>query len=335
MSSVILAGDVGGSKIDFGLYEVSPDSTELRTIREDRVRIAGSASFDELVAAFLEDDARSVALACFGVAGPVRDGIARGVNLPWTVSAKALESVVGARVVLLNDLESTAFGTLFVDPTEIVTLHEGTPRDGNRAVIAAGTGLGQGFLFFDVASGRYVPVATEGGHVDFAPRDDFECRLLARLRETFGRVSYERVLSGPGLTCLFETLVDDGLKPDARVHEAIARAEDPNTIISAEGVAGTCPVCEEALDRFVSLYGAQAGNLALTIMATGGVWIGGGIVTKILPKMQNGPFLDSFRDKGRYVDVMLDMPVRVLLNARTSLLGAAHAAREHCLRGEV
>lgn len=329
MSAVILAGDLGGSKVDFGLYEVARDSLELRTIREDRVRIAGSTSFESLVGAFVGEDAPSVELACFGVAGPVRDGIARGVNLPWTVSAVELEAIVGARVVLLNDLESTAFGTLFVDPSEIVTLHEGVPRDGNRAVIAAGTGLGQGFLFFDAAHRRYVPVATEGGHVDFAPRDEFECRVLARLRETFGRVSYERVLSGPGLTALFETLVEvEKRKPEPRILDAIERADDPNAIISAEGVAGTCPVCAEALDRFVSLYGAQAGNLALTIMATGGVWIGGGIVTKILPKMQNGPFLESFRDKGRYVDVMLDMPVRVLLNARTSLLGAAHAARE-------
>jgi glucokinase len=193
-------------------------------------------------------------------------------------------------------------------------------------VIAAGTGLGQAFLFWD--GNRHHPVATEGGHVDFAPRDEREVALLAFLRRRHARVSYERALSGPGLAAIFAFLTEDLGRPVAPAVRERLRTGDASAAIGEAGVAGTCPTCVEAVELFVDLYGAQAGNLALTVMATGGVYVGGGIVTKMLPVITSGRFMTAFTAKGRYAEIMRAMPVQAILNPKTSLLGAAHAARE-------
>ena len=333
---VILAGDVGGSKCELGLFEVTPggskasssegDALGLRSIRVARLPSRDADTFEAIVTRFLGANPPPIELTCVGVAGPVQDGTARGVNLPWVVDAAALGREIGCeRVHLLNDLEATAYGTLYQPESALHTLHEGIPKDGNRGVIAAGTGLGQAFLFWD--GQRYVPAATEGGHVDFAPRDELEFGLLQYLKARYQRVSYERVLSGPGLFNVFSFLRDEcGRKVDPRVAERI-ELEDPNAVVGEAGVSGQCATCEEAVERFVSFYGTQAGNLALTVMATGGIYVGGGIVTKILTKMTSGRFLESFRDKGRYVSFMNDIPVHILLDPGTSLIGAAQMGR--------
>jgi len=334
MSKILLAGDVGASKADLALYAIGSDGS-LRPLRGARLPTREAASLPALLERFLGKDSPTPVLVSLGVAGPVVDGVARGVNLPFEASAAELAAATGSeRVQLLNDLEAMAYGTLFVEPSQVTTLHAGRARDGNRGVIAAGTGLGQAFLFFD--GERYHPCATEGGHVDFAPRDELEFGLLQYLKPRYGRVSYERVLSGPGLYHLFSYLVEElGRSPSDHVRRRIDEGEDPNAVVGEAGVSGQCAVCEEAVGRFVSFYGTQAGNLALTVMATGGVWVGGGIVTRIVAKLASGGFLDAFRSKGRYVSFMEEIPVHVLLDPHVGLRGAAHAGRDLLLEGRV
>ena len=226
----------------------------------------------------------------------------------------------------MNDLEATAYGALFLSAHEILTLNTGKARRGNCAVIAAGTGLGQAFLFWDGQG--YRPTATEGGHVDFPPRNEKEVELLRFLTKQYdGRVSCERVLSGPGLVNIFNFLCQVLQRPVAETLRARLQTEDAAAVIGEAGVTGSCRTCTEAVDMFVSLYGAQAGNLALTVMSVGGVYIGGGIVTKLLPKMTAGGFMQSFTDKGRFGQLLQDMPVRIILNPKAAQVGAAHAAR--------
>jgi glucokinase len=213
----------------------------------------------------------------------------------------------------------------------LLTLNLGKQRHGTRAVIAAGTGLGQGFLFWDGA--RHWPSATEGGHTDFAPRTEQEDALLIFLRQRYQRVSYERVLTGLGLTHIFEFLRAAYARPVASLVAERLRTEDPATVIGESGVSGACPTCTEAVDLFLSIYGAQAGNLALAVMALGGVYVGGGIITKLLPRLAASRFLAAFLDKGRHATLMAEMPLHVILNPQTSQLGAAHAAKALLVRG--
>jgi glucokinase len=232
-------------------------------------------------------------------------------------------------VKLLNDLEALAYGSLVLAPEDLHVLHAGAspPRKGNVAVIAAGTGLGEAFLIR--AGDRYHPVASEGGHADFAPRTDQEIALLRHLREKLGgRVSYERVVSGPGLVNVYEFLRESGAAPLSPGTERRLASEDPAAVISELGLPGTRsdPLCAAALDLFCSVYGAEAGNLALKCVALGGVIVGGGIAPKILPALARGPFVESFLDKGRYRGLLAGIPVRVALNDRAPLLGAAHYA---------
>lgn len=327
MADVILAGDIGASKTDLGLFEVHAETGELVALRDAILPSAGAASLEDLLLDFLGDDADSVAIACFGIAAPVVHGVAEGVNMPWIARVDDVSKALGdCRVVLLNDLETTAVGTLVLDAGEIETIHPGRERNGHRGVIAAGTGLGQSYLFWDGT--RYIPVATEGGHVDFAPRDEIEFGFLQHMQGKYGRVSYERALSGPGLFDLYTYLKDvRDEAADADVVARIAEASDPNAVIGHAGSTGKCALCEAVVDRFISLYGAQAGNLALTVSALGGIYVAGGIVTKMVDKMKSGIFLDAFLGKGRYVDFMQEIPIHIVLNARTSMLGAAHAAR--------
>jgi glucokinase len=284
------------------------------------------ASLEAVVEAFFADDRPAIAAAAFGIAGPIDGESVTTTNLPWRVEARVLRQVLGTpHVRLLNDLEATAFGALFLPADRIETLNPGRGRPTHRAVIAAGTGLGQGFLFWD---GReHIPVATEGGHVDFAPRTATEFALLSFLRRDLERVSYERILSGPGLYGIFRFLVEDQGRPvTAEIRERIARG-DPSAVVGEAGVTGQCETCAAAVDMFIDLYGAQAGNLVLTVMARGGLYIGGGIVTKMLPKITGGAFMRSFTAKGRYRELMADVPVWIILDPKTALLGAAEAAR--------
>jgi len=322
----ILAGDIGATKSNLALYEAAGGRLDPEPVRETRFASGDFPGLEAMLAGFLGADARSVSAAVFGIAGPLFDGRVTGINFPWVVDVEAIRRALACdRVRLMNDLETTAYGTLFLRPSDLLTLQEGETRHGNRAVIAAGTGLGQGILFWDGT--RYHPSATEGGHADFAPRNAMECRLLEFLLEGSGHVPYESTLSGPGLHNIFRFLTE---RVGRSVPPDIARRlaeEDPNAVIGEAGASGACSTCEEAVDFFLGLYGAQAGNLALTVMATGGVFVGGGIVVKMLEKMRSGRFLEAFLAKGRYRDIfMRRIPVHVVLEPRTAMIGAAHAA---------
>ena len=325
----VLAGDVGGTKTDLAVYQVEGAETVTRQ-REGSFRSQDFAGLEELVRAFLDDHGEGIDAAAFGVAGPVLEGKVTVTNLPWRVEAASLAAAIGCPdVQLMNDLESTAYGALFLDSEHLLTLNEGSARRTHRCVIAAGTGLGQAILFWDGA--RYHPAATEGGHVDFAPRNEREMGLLRFLLKKHERVSYERVLSGPGLLNIFDYLRREVGTP---VHPAVLErmeAEDPSAVVGEVGVSGACATCREAVDLFASLYGAQAANLALSSMALGGVYIGGGIVTKLLPRIQAGGFMESFTSVGRFGSLMAETPVQVILDPKTSLLGAAEVALDFAL----
>jgi glucokinase len=327
VTACVLAGDIGGTKTNLAIYTVG-EHRQLTLARETSVASRGAVSLEAVVEAFLAPGGERIAAAAFGVAGPVLGGVVNVTNLPWRLEAAALARGIGCPAVrLLNDLETTAYGALFLDDTQLLVLSPGAPLPGNRAVIAAGTGLGQGLLFWDGT--RYHPSATEGGHVDFGPRDAREEALLHFLRPRLGRVTWERVLSGPGLHNLFTYLVEgEGRAVEPAVQTRLAAGEDPSAVVGELGVAGACGVCVEAVELFVSLYGSQAGNVALSTLAVGGVYVGGGIVTKLLPKITSGSFVRAFHDKEPHVALMQRMPLAVIRTPKASLLGAAHAAAD-------
>jgi glucokinase len=328
---MILAGDVGGTKTNLGLFET--DGEGLRTVRSDKVHSADFPGLSELVRAFLRaGPAGDLEAACFGIPGPVIDNRASTPNLAWTVDGPQMAREVGVdRLELINDLVATAEGIPLLQEDELATLQGGnSDPDGNRVLIAAGTGLGMALM--PRIAGGWIPVASEGGHADFAPRNEEEWDLLRYLREHFGRVSVERVVSGPGLFNLYGFLRDGRRMPESlKVREALARGDDPSRVIGEAALAAGedgCGLCSRALEMFVAIYGATAGNLALTGTATGGVYLGGGIAPKILPRLVHGPFLQAFEAKGRFVPYLEKVPVKVILNDRAALLGAArHAAR--------
>lgn len=326
---MILAGDVGGTKSNLGLFEVVDGG--LRLIRSARYRSAEFPGLTAVIETFLAEGRAELKAACFGIPGPVIGNRASTTNLPWLVDGALLAAEAGVPVVaLINDLVATVEGLPLLEEDEVVVLQQGTPQqDGNRALIAAGTGLGMALI--PRVSERWVPVPSEGGHMDFAPRTEDEIGLLRHLRERFGRVSAERVVSGMGLYNIYQYLRDVVRIPESpRVREAIGRGEDPARVIGESAMTageGHCGLCARTLEMFVASYGATAGNLALLGTATGGVWLGGGIAPKILPRLSDGLFLQTFTAKGRFVPFLEKVPVRVVLNDRAALLGAArHAA---------
>jgi glucokinase len=325
---LLLAGDIGGTKTILALYEDASDGPKQTS--EERYASRDYDSFDTILAAFLESCGRpGVAAACIDVAGPVVDGRCHPTNLPWALDEAELSAALGgARVKLLNDLEATAFGMLHLAPSEVVTLNEGTrpAGRGHVAVIAAGTGLGEAYLIWD---GRtHQPLASEGGHADFAPRNEDEMDLLRYLREKVGgRVSAERVLSGPGVFAIYSFLRDTGRgqEPDWLRGE-LARGGDPSAIISRAAAERSEPICVAAMDLFSELYGAEAGNMALQALAYGGVFVGGGIAPKNIGVLRNGSFLRGFVDKGRFSDMLRSLPVKVSLQPNAALLGSVYYA---------
>jgi glucokinase len=322
--TVLLAGDVGGTKVNLALYRAHGGALAREAF--ESYRSAEHDSLESIVRAFLAARPR-VDRACIGVAGPVDGGRSRLTNLSWTVDAEGLAEASGASAVaLLNDLQATACAVPVTPPEGFAVLQAGdADPEGTVAVLAAGTGHGQAYLF--PSGGRFVPGATEGGHVDFAPRDAREARLLAFLQARHaGRVSIERVVSGPGLKSIHEFLAEDtGLTESPDIAERM-REKDPSAVIAECGLSGRSALCHAALAMFVSLYGAAAGNLALVLLPRGGVVLGGGIAPAILPALQEGPFLESFRDKGRFRTFLKGLRVSVLLDPSAPLLGAAHYA---------
>ncbi len=320
----VLAGDIGGTKANLAL--VSLGAGPLAVARHATVRSADYPDPASLVAGFLGDHGPEVAGACLGVAGPVRGRRVLAPNLPWGVDGDVLAAALRLpRVTLINDLLATALGLAELPPGSFETLQEGSPDpEGSQALLAAGTGLGQALLWWDGRGRR--PVPSEGGHTDFGPTSDLEADLWCYLGGRFGRVSYERILSGPGLVNVYRFMVDTGREEaSARVAERLA-AEDPAAAIADEGLAGTDPACVRALSLFARIYGAEAGNLALKGLATGGVFVGGGIAPKILPVLREGGFREAFRDKGRLAELLAQIPVAVVLDPQAALYGAARRA---------
>jgi glucokinase len=331
---VILAGDVGGTKCNLALYQVRGDKYE--QIAKYRYQSREFSSFDAIIAKFLSDipnDTREAAAgkieaAGFGVAGPVIDHRVKATNLPWVVDAAGLASQLAtAHVVLLNDLEATGYGLALLGPSEISTLNRGVPSpQATQALIAAGTGLGEAILFWN--GDRYAVASSEGGHVDFAPRTDLEIELLRYMKKRHEFVSVELILSGRGFRTVHEFLNASVRHPSFDGPEDDAAPE-----ITRLGLEGKCPVCVQTLDLWAAIYGAEAGNLALKVLARGGVWIAGGIAVKIRKKMEDGTFFRAFCEKEKFGALMAQIPIQMVLNEEAPLLGAmSQAARAAGLR---
>lgn len=321
---MILAGDVGGTKTNLALAAHRDGRLRLSEVRSYPSQ--RYASLEAVVEAYLAETEVTVSRACFGVAGPVLDGQATITNLPWRIAEARLAAILGgsARVRLINDLTALASAVPALGPSDLVPVQEG-PLDptGPIGLVAPGTGLGVGYLCWD--GERYRPGSSEGGHVDLAPADELQDRLLAHLRAEYGHVSWERVLSGPGLHAVYRFLRRGQAAEREEVAARLA-AGDPSAAISALALAGEDEVCAQALHLFVSMLGAYAGNLALTLMATGGIYLGGGIAPKILPKLLDGAFVRAFRAKGRLAHVVERIPVQAISNEQAHLLGAASCA---------
>jgi glucokinase len=325
---MILAGDIGGTKTVIAHYEQSGGS--LRQLRAATFKSWEHQSLEEILAAYLKDSPKlSLRAGCFGVAGTVLDGKCHTTNLPWQLDEQVLAQSIGAeRVKLLNDLEAAGYGMLHLSSDEMCVLNHGSHpgRKGHSVVIAAGTGLGEAILCWD--GQRYHPMASEGGHVDFAPRSDQEIELLRYLRAKIGRrVSIERVLSGPGFYDIYCFLRDSGHASEARALAEKIRGVDPDPIITQLGLAGEDPLCVATLELFSTLYGVEAGNLALKCLPTH-VFVGGGIAPKILPVLRGGSFMRGFTDKGRFAEFMKSIEVSVALNPSAPLIGAAFYAEK-------
>ncbi len=264
--------------------------------------------------------------ACFGIAGPVIQNRCQTTNLPWIVDGAILAKQFDIPTVrLLNDLEAMAYGILLLRPDEVEILNVGTPPAQNQALalIAAGTGLGESILFWN--GSRYQPMPSEGGHADFAPNNDDEIELLRHLRSHYLHVSYERVLSGSGLHAIYDYVRDSKKNEPTWLAEQI-KAGDPAAAIAEAGLKGQADIAKQALDLFASIYGAEAGNLALKGMTLNGVYVGGGIAPKLLLKLKDGTFMKAFTNKGRYKRLMTSIPVKIVMNQKTALLGAASIA---------
>lgn len=327
---MILAGDIGGTKTALGLFALTDGKLE-STARE----VYESGEYGgpgPIIRSFLSSlgGEGEVDAACFGVAGPVEHGHVRTTNLPWEIDADALSREIGGgRVFLINDLVAAAEGVSELGDKELVTLQAGEPQDdANAAMIAAGTGLGMALL--PRLGGELRPQPSEGGHSDFAPRNAFELglkRFIAfRLGDFSAHVSVERVVSGPGIEAIYDYLIDQGGEDAEGTRSRIEAAEDRSQAISEAALAGDSDICAEALDRWLSAFGAVAGNLALIGLAQAGLYIGGGIAPKVLPRLKEGPFMESFLAKGRFRGLLSKIPVKVVVNPHVALLGAAHHA---------
>lgn len=326
---MILAGDVGGTKVHLALYDFQHGS--LVHLQDKRFPAQEHDGLQEIVRKFLKECPEGeINAACFGVPGPVRQGRLKLTNLPWTLDSQQLSSNLEIQhVFLINDLEANGYGVAELNAEQLYTLNEGDRGAvGNRALVSAGTGLGEGVMVWD--GRRHVPMASEGGHCDFAARNELEVELLQYLMKKLkGRVSFERVVSGQGIQNIYEFLRDvKKMEESPELKERIQNEEDPNAVIGELGDSGENELCARTLELFVSAYGAEAGNMALKVLAVGGMFIGGGIAPKILKTMRSGAFMKGFTDKGRLSDLLVKAPVHVILESRCALMGAAAYAEQ-------
>ena len=332
---MLLAGDIGGTKTALAIY--AHEGNVMRPVVQGTLPSGKYPSLEALVKEFLAGRDIDVDYACFGVAGPVVNGEARITNLPWVMSERHLAEALGVHSVkLLNDLESIANAVPHLGPDDVVSLNKGhAVQGGPMAVVAPGTGLGEAYLTWD--GRRYQAHPSEGGHADFAPTDARQMEMLRYLMARFDHVSYERVCSGLGLPNIYAFVRDSGLseEPDW-LREALAAASDPTPVIvtAALDEQKPCDLCRVTLDMFVSILGAEASNMALKVLATGGVYLGGGIPRRILPALDSGLFMQAFLAKGRFAGLVAQMPVEVIIHPQAALFGAAMVAlSEHDLGG--
>jgi glucokinase len=327
---MILAGDIGGTNSRLAYFQ--NENGKLTVAAQGVFPSREHRGLDEIVAKFVETQKVHPEVACFGVAGPVRNGRVETSNLPWTVEASRLASELDLpSAMLINDLEANAWGIACLSETDVVPLNRvtGSPA-GNQAVISAGTGLGEAGLYWDGKT--YDIFASEGGHCDFAPRSEMEIDLLRYLASRFEHVSVERIVSGPGLVNVYHFLRDTyGGEEPPWLAEQMLRS-DPGATISQAAIAGKSPLAMQALELWISIYGAEAGNLALKLMATGGVYVGGGIAPKIISKLSGPLFLEAFTGKGRLQPLLESIPVRVITNDKVALFGAARYASSKRMR---
>lgn len=320
----VLAGDIGGTNARLAIVDAG--SPEMRVIHKRRLPSRDYPGLAPLVRAFLAEVGETPARACFGIACPVVDGRCRPTNLSWSVDLETLPAEIGIpHAAVINDLAAVGYGLRHLRGDDLVTIQDGVPDEtGAIAIIAAGTGLGHAFLTWD--GDDYRVHHSEGGHASFSARNDVEWALARSLAQRFGPVSWEHVVSGPGLVRIYRHLAAGAPAADRSHIEAEMESEDPAAVISRHALAGSDAFCVRALDAFVSAYGAQAGNLALTVMATGGVYVAGGIAPRIVQKLTDGRFMSAFRDKGRLPLFLARVPVRVIVNRGVGLIGAATVA---------
>lgn len=324
---MIIAGDIGGTKTNVALFEGGAGGVG-SPLAQHSFPSARYGSLEDILTEFVRQHRPTrITHACFGVAGPVVRGHIDATNLAWKVHDVKLAEAIGVPSVrLINDLEATAFGINELGPEQLYTLNEGEgERPGHRALIAAGTGLGMAAIYFDGVG--FHPMPSEGGHIDFAPRDEREFEMLQYLQEKVGgRVSYERVLSGMGLFNIYSFLRDRGHGEEPAWLAEEIRTGDDAAAIARAALAGKSGLAETALHIFVEVYGAMAGNLALLLKSVGGLYVGGGIAPKIMPKLTDGTFMRTYGDKGRMSGLVNSIPVRVILDDKTALYGAARCA---------
>ncbi len=327
---MILAGDVGGTKVHVALYNF--EEGRLKPVRDQKFPASEFATLDDVVLRFLSaDDGHAatspgdIVAACFGCPGPVRDGRLKLTNLPWTLDARELRASLGIEhIFLINDLEANGYGVPELSKESIFVLHTGDATGvGHRGLVSAGTGLGEALMIWD-GKQRHIPIPSEGGHCDFAARNDREIAMLQYLRKTLnGRVSFERVVSGLGIKNIYAFLRDDQKMEEPTWLRDRMEAEDPNAVIGQCAEDGSSEICYETLQIFTAAFGAEAGNVALKVLAMGGMYLGGGIAPKILKTLQGGAFTQAFLDKGRLSPLLDLIPIRVILDDTCALLGAA------------
>ena len=320
---MILAGDIGATRTRLAAFQT--EGSKLQLVVEKTYKSQQHEGLQEIISTFVKTEGIPVHSACFGVAGPVRGGKSKISNLPWTIDSRELAAQLKlATVGLINDLEAYAYGIDALECKDFVTLSEGIGDDaeGNRVVIAARTGLGVAGLYWD--GFRHHPFPCEGGHADFAPKNDLEAELAQYLRKKYDHVSCERILSGPGIKNIYDFLRDAGKAEEpAWLQKQMSEAPDPAALISQLALENKAAICDQALNIFVGVYGSETGNRALNFMATGGVFIGGNIAAKNVPRMQDPIFMTSFLNKGRMSALLADMPVKIVMNDDSGIIGAA------------
>ncbi len=321
--SIVLAGDVGGTKTNLALYSAAGDDAQL--IREGNFHSANYSSAQDVILEFLGDDhANKPSIICLGVAGPVVQGKVEMPNLPWFINSDDIITATGIKnVSLLNDLEATAYGLAALDDDDFITIYSGSGHGGaNMAIIAPGTGLGEGGLYWNGTS--YHPFATEGGHSDFSPRSELDIELFQYLSKKYEIVSWERVISGPGIHDIYQFLIDVKKREEGEWIKDLMTKEDPSAVISEAGLEEKDPACVETMQLYIRYLARESCNLVLKLKATGGLFLGGGIPPRITALLQQNVFYDNFINCDRMQHLIRKTPVKIILNNKTALLGAAY-----------